>query len=69
MKCDKCGNPVNAGDQVCMNCGARLSTSNAIYKELEHLEKKETKKNKSILFLILGIVFILAIILYCILKG
>ena len=64
MKCEKCGFIPNPGDQVCINCGAKLSVKNAVMQGLEtvEVEKENKKSNKNIIFLIIGIVFILIII-------
>lgn len=71
MKCDKCGFTPNPGDQICMNCGAKLSSDNATILGVDAFrsdKEKEKKNNMMILiFTILGII-ILAIIIFLVIK-
>ncbi len=64
MKCEHCGFIPNPGDQICMNCGAKLPAINAVVPEVEkvisHEEKKDNKKN--IILTILSILFAVAVI-------
>ncbi len=63
MKCDKCGFNINPGDQVCMNCGAKLS----LYLKPESPEplENEKKSNSKYLALIIGgvLLFIFLVVL------
>ncbi len=74
MKCDKCGFVPNPGDQICMNCGAKLSLLNAVLPDVEEV-KIETKKNnkKIIIISVIGIVALIIIIFliikFLVLKG
>ena len=66
MKCEKCGFVPNPGDQVCINCGAKLSVINAVVPDVEEtLEKKpeKTSDNKKLIIgTILGVVvFVIAV--------
>ena len=62
MKCEKCGFIPNPGDQICINCGAKLSLTNADVPEIEEIKEPVKKNNKKyIIGIILGI--IVAIIL------
>ena len=45
MKCDNCGYKVNPGDQICINCGAKLSLNNTYMPEVgENYPKEENNK-------------------------
>ena len=59
MKCENCGFMANPGDQVCMNCGAKLS----LYASEENSSLKNNKKNNSLFVLLLVGGIILAIVL------
>ncbi len=61
MKCDKCGATPNPGDQVCINCGAKLSLDNAIVRNVESVPAQTKKSHKS-LYLIGGIILVIVII-------
>ena len=63
MKCDKCGFVPNPGDQICINCGAKLSLKNVVIPEVEKVEAEEEKKDYKKLVLIVSGIIILAIIL------
>ncbi len=67
MKCDKCGFEVNPGDQICINCGSKLSEVNMVYPNLETEKKskkiKNVKKRNTILFYILSVILLLIILL------
>lgn len=69
MKCDNCGFIPNPGDTICMKCGARLSSKNAIVPGLEKIEETYKKSNntKLIVGIILGIV-LLALIVFVVIK-
>lgn len=72
MKCDKCGFTPNIGDQICMNCGAKLSIENSSMPGVDAFkntyQKTEKKKNIKIITLtILGII-IFTIITFLIIK-
>ena len=63
MKCDKCGFNTNPGDQICINCGAKLNLNNyspEIVQKTEEIVKKDNKKVLiiSIISVILGILFV-----------
>lgn len=63
MKCDNCGSLVNPGDQVCINCGAKLSSTNAYIPEVgETITKNEEPKKDNKLF-ILGVILVVVIVL------
>ena len=69
MKCDKCGFIPNPGDQICINCGAKLSTINAVVTEIgEEVKLEEKKDNKKLIFIIIGGIIILIIIIFLIIK-
>lgn len=44
MKCDKCGFNVNVGDQICINCGQKLSVKNAIIPEIDKVQTEVVNK-------------------------
>ena len=72
MKCDKCGFTPNIGDQVCMNCGAKLSSSNASMPGVEAFKIKEENINKSnksliVVFTVIGII-IISVIIFLVIK-
>ena len=68
MKCEKCGFIPNPGDQVCMNCGAKLSLLNAVVPEVEEVRVEEKKDNKKvIIFTVIG-VLVLIVIIFLIVK-
>lgn len=71
MKCDKCGFTPNLGDQVCMNCGAKLSSDNALILGVDafKLEEEKVKKNNIliVIFTVLGII-IISIIIFLVIK-
>lgn len=74
MKCDKCGFTTNPGDQVCINCGSKLSLSNLVsdgYKEVNTIinteSEKKTINKKIIIFTSIG-VLILILVVVLILK-
>ena len=64
MKCDKCGYQVNPGDQVCINCGAPLSSENAIIPEVDgvYMTKSEKKNRTWLIFVILGVILFIVIV-------
>ena len=70
MKCDKCGFNINPGDQVCMNCGAKLS----LYVEPENSSLKNDKKSKyKYLALIIGgilliVFFVVILVIFLIIR-
>ena len=49
MKCDNCGYKVNPGDQICINCGAKLSLNNTYMPEVGENYPKEENNKKAIL--------------------
>ena len=63
MKCEKCGFVPNPGDQICINCGAKLSLKNAVIPEVEKVEFESEKKDYKKLILVVSGIIILAIIL------
>lgn len=75
MKCDKCGFETNPGDQICINCGSKLSLnniSNDVYKHVDSVKKEEsTSKNgdnkKIIIFTSIGILAT-ALVVFVVLK-
>lgn len=75
MKCDKCGFIPNPGDQVCINCGAKLSLINAVVPELETVNVPDEKKSnkKLVIGAIIGIVVLIVavflIIKFVVMKG
>lgn len=73
MKCNKCGFIPNPGDQICMNCGAKLSADNAIVPGVETIEEKEniTQKNnkKIIVAILIGLIVLIFIVLFIALIG
>lgn len=54
MKCDKCGYDVYPGDQICMNCGAKLSLNNSVIPELHDLVTPKSDKSKKNIYIIIG---------------
>ncbi len=75
MKCDNCGFTPNPGDQICINCGAKLSIINAVVPEVDVIESKnDTKNNKKIIIIsiigvLLFIIVVFIIIRIFVLKG
>lgn len=69
MKCDNCGFDTNPGDQICINCGAKLSVANQMMPKVEENPTKEEKKqyNKAFIYTIIGIV-VSIIIIFLIIK-
>lgn len=70
MRCEKCGFEPNPGDQVCINCGAKLSVINAIVPEIEEIKNNEdtNKDNKKLIIMTsLGIIALI-IIVFLIIK-
>ncbi len=70
MKCANCGFTPNPGDQICMNCGAKLSlyTPEEIKPEVVETKKKD---QKFLIFLIGGIILgiiIVALVTFFIVK-
>ena len=69
MKCDNCGFQANPGDQICLNCGSKLSLAaiqsvDDIARLNEKTEEPVKKKVNPLPFIILGVVaFIVLIIL------
>lgn len=63
MKCDKCGFVPNPGDQICINCGAKLSLQNVVIPEVEKVEVPVEKKYNKKLIIIISSASVLAIIL------
>jgi uncharacterized membrane protein YvbJ len=75
MRCEKCGYVPNPGDQICINCGAKLSLDNAIVPEVEiQTQEENIKDNKKFIIIIsLGIlaliIVVFLIIKFFVLKG
>lgn len=76
MKCDNCGFIPNPGDQICINCGAKLSLANAVVPGIEKVKNEPIEKNnitRLIIIISLGIlllaVIVFLIIKYLVLKG
>ena len=69
MKCDKCGFIPNPGDQVCINCGAKLSTVNAYVPEIEKtLEPNPKKEDRKVLIYSIASILIAIVIIVLIIK-
>ena len=68
MKCDKCGYTPNPGDQICLNCGAKLSLNNAILPEVEEIKTEEKKSNKKIITIAIISIIIAIILIFLIIK-
>ena len=69
MKCEKCGYAVNPGDQICINCGAKLSLNNLIMPEVENIPiESEKKDNKKIIIITIGAIVIAIVIIFLIIK-
>ncbi len=66
MKCEKCGATPNPGDQVCINCGAKLSLDNAVVSRVESIPVEE-KKSRKPLYIIGGIILVIVIIVVTVL--
>lgn len=71
MKCENCGFTPNPGDQVCINCGAKLKVAtiqsiNDIEK-LSYVPEKEVKSNKKVW--LIALITTLVIILIAIIIG
>ena len=71
MKCEKCGYTPNPGDQICINCGAKLSISSTLIPEVdipkEEEKPKKDKKHLILIFTILGII-ISIIVIFIVIK-
>lgn len=71
MKCEKCGFVPNPGDQVCINCGAKLSVINAVVPDVEEITAKTVEKTgnnrKLIMVTIFGVV-VLIIAVFVVIK-
>ncbi len=67
MKCDKCGYVTHPGDQVCINCGAKLSLAHSIIPEdnlgIRKKEEEKTLNEKDYRFLIVCILGVVIVIL------
>lgn len=70
MKCKNCGFEVNPGDQICMNCGAKLSVENTVLPEVEKIPKptKNCKNNIPTIILITIVILIIIIAVFLIIK-
>lgn len=69
MKCEQCGFIPNPGDQVCINCGAKLSIKNAVMPGVETINiEKNMNNNKKIIPLLVSIIIVLSIIIFVIVK-
>lgn len=69
MKCEQCGFIPNPGDQVCINCGAKLSIKNAVMPGVETINiEKNKNNNKKIIPLLVSIIIVLSIIIFVIVK-
>lgn len=69
MKCEKCGFIPNPGDQVCINCGTKLSVINVVVPEVEKIKIEDNKKHNIIFIILLALGIIMVIIvLFLIIK-
>lgn len=75
MKCDKCGFETNPGDQICINCGSKLSLnniSNDVYKHVDSVKKEESTSksgdNKKIIIFTSIAILATALVVFVVLK-
>ena len=68
MKCDKCGFKPNPGDQICMNCGAKLSLVNVVVPEVEKVEVEPVRNTKKIVIISVVGVLLLIILVFVIVR-
>ncbi len=64
MKCDKCGATTNPGDQICINCGAKLSIENMIMPEVEKVNNIPNKKeiSKETLYIVIAVLGVISLV-------
>ncbi len=70
MRCEKCGFIPNPGDQVCINCGAKLSIiASSLAPEVSKIQVEEEKKDyKKLIIGVSGGIIVLIIVVFLIIK-
>lgn len=70
MKCEKCGFEPFEGDQVCINCGAKLSINVVNNNDIKDNKViiEENNKNKRAIYITIGAIIVLIIVVFLVIN-